>query len=138
MKKIIAILLCTLAVLCAASCTAKEELNGKPVAGTPGEDIVGKWKYSSNEDIRDVITEVLQDPNVYVDLYYEFYEDGTGKTYISTDDTVLEFSYEFDGEVLTIISKDGPFDTPCSLSEDGKVLSVYDEANDEYLDLKKQ
>ena len=137
MKKIISVILCIAAVLCFSAC-AKEEVKGKPVAGTPGGDIVGKWKYAPNEDIRDLVTEVLQDPNVYVDLYYEFYEDGTGKTYISTDDAVLEFQYEFDGKVLTIISKDGSFDTPCTLSEDGNILSVYDEANDEYLDLKKQ
>ena len=137
MKKIISVILCIAAVLCFSAC-AKEEIKGKPVAGTPGEDIVGKWKYAPNEDIRDLVTEVLQDPNVYVDLYYEFYEDGTGKTYISTDDAVLEFQYEFDGKVLTIISKDGSFDTPCTLSEDGNILSVYDEANDEYLDMKKQ
>ena len=133
MKKIIAIILCAAALLTFGACQRKNT-----VEGTPAEDIVGTWKYSPNEEIRDIVTDVLKDPNVYVDLFYEFYEDGTGKTYISTDNAVMKFEFEFDGETLTIISEDGSFDTPCTLSEDGKVLSVYDEANDEYLDMKKQ
>ncbi len=103
---------------------------------TPEEGIIGIWKYSPNEEYRDLITDAVTDPGVYVDLYYEFYSDGTGKTYLSTDDSVLEFEYEYDGETLVIKSANGSFDTPARL--DGDILSVYDVQSDEYLDMKRQ
>lgn len=130
MKKIIAFILSLLFVAGLCSCAKDAEHD------TPEEGIVGVWKYSPNEEYRDLITDALADPGVYVDLYYEFYEDGTGKTYLSTDDSVMEFEYEYDGETLVITSKDGSFDTPATL--DGDVLSVYDVQNDEYLDMKRQ
>jgi len=103
--------------------------------GKTPEGIVGVWKFSPNEEYREIITDAITDPRVYVDLYYEFYEDGTGKTYLSTDENVMEFTYVFDGEKLTITNSDGSFDTPVKLK--GDVLSVY--AGEEgYLDLKRQ
>ena len=130
MKKYIAIILSLLFVVGLCSCS------GKASYSSPREGIVGVWKYSPNEEYRDLITDALVDPGVYVDLYYEFYEDGTGKTYLSTDDGVMEFEYEYDGEILTIMSGSGSFDTPAIL--DGNILSVYDVQNDEYLDMKRQ
>lgn len=130
MKKIIAIILSLLFVAGLCSCGKKYAYD------TPEEGIVGVWKYSPNEEYRDLITDAVVDPGVYVDLYYEFYEDGTGKTYLSTDDAVMEFTYEYDGETLIITSNDGSFDTPARL--DGDILSVYDVQNEEYLDMKRQ
>ena len=66
----------------------------------PEEGIVGVWKYAHNEEYREYITEAITDPGAYVDLYYEFYEDGTGKTYLSTDDNEMTFTYTYDGETL--------------------------------------
>lgn len=128
--KRIAVIVLALALLFLASCS------GSAVAGTPAEKIVGKWCYTPNEDILDIVTQVINDPGVYVKLYYEFYEDGTGVTYLSTDDSKMEFTYSFDGETLTINGGDGSFDTRVKLS--GNVLSVYDEAVDKYLDMKRQ
>lgn len=100
------------------------------------EGIVGTWKYSPNEVVRDYITDMINDPGVYVDLYYEFYEDGTGVTYLSTDKTKVPLTYSFDGETLTITIGGETFDTPVKL--DGDVLSVYDVDAKEYLDMKRQ
>ena len=82
-----------------------------------------------------MITDAITDPGVYVDLYYEFYEDGTGKTYLSTDKDPMEFSYTYDGETLTITNSTGSFDTPATLK--GNVLSVF-AGNNEWWDLKRQ
>ncbi|MBQ2729347.1 MAG: hypothetical protein IJF69_01080 [Clostridia bacterium] len=130
MRKTAAIIIAVIFVLSLASCSSKVKYD------TPQEGIIGVWKYSPNEEIRDIITDAVTDPGVYVDLYYEFYEDGTGKTYLSTDDNEMTFTYTYDGETLTITSKSGSFDTPAKL--DGDILSVYDTGNDEYLDLKRQ
>ncbi len=129
MKKIFSLILVLLAVLSLTSCM--EFASDVP----PEEAIVGVWKYAHNEEYRDYITEAITDPGAYVDLYYEFYADGTGKTYLSTDDNEMEFTYTFDGETLTITNKDGSFDTPVKLK--GNVLSVY-AGDGEYLDLKRQ
>ena len=127
----VSVLLALAAVLCLVSCKGDSV-----VAGTPAEGLVGKWCYYPNEAVHDIITDVIVDPNVYVKLFYEFYEDGTGVTYLSTDDTKMEFTYSFDGETLTISGKDGTFDTPATLS--GNILSVYDLGTKEYRDLKKE
>ena len=129
MKRIIAVTLALFAVLSLCSCM--EFASDVP----PEEGIVGVWKYAHNEEYREVITEAITDPGAYVDLYYEFYADGTGKTYLSTDDNEMTFSYTYDGEILTITNKDGSFDTPAKLK--GDVLSVY-AGDNEYLDLKRQ
>ncbi len=129
MKKILSVILALIFVLSLASCAMKTTYD------TPAEGIVGVWKYSPNEELRDYITDAITDPGVFVDLFYEFYADGTGKTYLSTDDKVMEFTYIYDGEVLTITNSDGSFDTPAKL--DGDVLSVY-AGDGKYLDLKRQ
>jgi hypothetical protein len=129
MKKIIALILVLFSVLSLSSCV--EFASDVP----PEEGIVGVWKYAHNEEYREYITEAITDPGAYVDLYYEFYEDGTGKTYLSTDDNEMTFTYTYDGETLTITNKDGSFDTPAILK--GNVLSVY-AGDGEYLDLKRQ
>lgn len=129
MKRMITAVLACFLVISFASCAKKTTYD------TPQEGIVGVWKYAHNEEYREYITEAIKDPGAYVDLYYEFYADGTGKTYLSTDDNVMEFTYTYDGEILTITNSDGSFDTPARL--DGDVLSVF-AGNDEYLDLKRQ
>ena len=129
MKKIVCLALSLLFVLSLASCTEKVSYD------TPEEGIIGVWKYAYNEEAREYITEAITDPGVYVDLFYEFYADGTGKTYLSTDPDAMEFTYSYDGEVLTIYNSTGSFDTPAILK--GDILSVY-AGEDEYLDLKRQ
>ena len=129
MKKTVSIILVLLTVFSLSSCM--EFASDVP----PEEGIVGVWKYSPNEEYRDIITDAITDPGVYVDLYYEFYADGTGKTYLSTDDNVMEFTYSYDGETLRINGPDGSFDTLVRL--DGNTLSVYS-GKDGYLDLKRQ
>lgn len=129
MKRAVSAVIAIILMLSFASCKKA------PSYDTPEEGIVGVWKYSYNEEYREYVTDAITDPGVYVDLYYEFYEDGTGKTYLSTDENEMEFTYSYDGEVLTIINSSGSFDTPALL--DGDILSVY-AGNNEYLDLKRQ
>ena len=72
MKKIIsaaAAVCCLVCIFSLFSCGKKDVGEGS---------IVGKWKYSLNADIRDVLTEVMADTSVYDDVFYEFNEDGTG------------------------------------------------------------
>lgn len=128
MKKILSAVVLILIIFSAVSCGHSYD--------TPEEGIVGIWKYAYNGDIRDYITQVITDERLFVDLYYEFYDDGTGVTYLSTDDSKMEFTYIYDGETLTITSDDATFDTPAKL--DGDILSVYDSSKDEYLDLQRQ
>lgn len=129
MKKIIALILTVILSFGAVACSAP--------FSEPASGIVGVWKYSANDDyVLDLVTDVINDPNVYVAYFYEFYEDGTGKTYVSTDTDVLEFTYVFNGDSITITGKDGTFETPCKLN--GNILSIYDEVTGEYLDMKRQ
>lgn len=128
MKKIVSAIALVIILISAVSCAHSYD--------TPEEGIVGVWKYAYNGEIRDYITQLITDERLFVDLYYEFYEDGTGVTYLSTDKTKMEFTYIFDGETLTITNEDTTFDTPAKL--DGDTLSVYDSSKDEYLDLQRQ
>ena len=129
MKKIISLILISVFIFGAVSCSA-------PFSKTES-GIVGVWKYSVNDDyVLGLVTDVINDPNVYVSYFYEFYEDGTGKTYVSTDTDVIEFTYVFNGDSITITSKDGTFDTPCKLN--GNTLSIYDDITGEYVDMKRQ
>ena len=128
MKKIFSVILCLCAVFSLVACAKKS-------ASSEEDGIVGLWKHSYNEEYREIITEAITDPGVFVDIYYEFRADGTGKTYVSTDmENVMEFEYSFDGEKITIKASNGTFDTPAKLK--GNVLSVFD--GEDYRDFKRQ
>ncbi|MBE6714747.1 MAG: hypothetical protein E7575_05630 [Ruminococcaceae bacterium] len=133
---LLAVILAFSMVSCSDKSDSSKEKAGDHIA-SGYEGIVGKWMYSQNSEyVQNLVTDIINDPNVYVKLYYEFYADGTGKTYMSTDDYVQEFTYTYDGETLTITGKDGTFDTPAKLK--GDILSVYEEFSGEYLDMKRQ
>lgn len=130
MKRIISVFLCFIIAFSLVSCA-----KGTSSEGGDGKTIVGTWKYSHNEEFRDFITDAITDPGVFVDMYYIFNADGTGMTYLSTDpDDPMEFEYRFDGEKITIIAKNGTFDTPAKLK--GDILSVFD--GEKYQDFKRQ
>lgn len=116
-KPIIFMLALAAAVLSFAGCSK-----------SPQSEIVGKWKYSLNADIRDAITEVLVDPAVYTDFYYEFNEDGTGCTYSSADeDKPVDFTYTYDGKILTITMQGKSISTPCDVEENSMTITEYGE-----------
>ena len=76
-------------LFCMASCSKTSEYDPSVIVGT--------WKFEQNGSIRELITEIIDDSSVYTDIYYEFYEDGTGCTYSTMFDDKIEFSYEYDG-----------------------------------------
>lgn len=125
MKKI----LCTSAALCVAALLV---LTSCSKAG--GGDIVGKWKYSLNSEIRDLLTEVIADSAVYSDIYYEFRSDGTGCTYSTNDSEPMNFTYTFDGTTLHIDSDNGSFDTACTVN--GDIMTVTE--NGDRVDFRRQ
>ena len=120
MKKIICFLFAVILSFSLVSCGEKAE---------DGESLAGLWKYELNGDVRELITDVIVDENIYVDIYYLFCEDGTGKTYTSDGSFETEFTYTVSGNVMTITSEGGSFDQEFKLS--GDKLTVHDDEKDE-------
>lgn len=113
MKRFISVLLlCVFAALAFTACADN----------SASKAIVGKWKYSLNDNLRDVITDVIEDERVYVDIYYEFNEDGTGAYYSSIDTDKQIFEYEYDGAILTLTMGNNSFDTSCVI--EGNEMTV--------------
>ena len=112
MKKIIsaaAAVCCLVCIFSLFSCGKKDVGEGS---------IVGKWKYSLNADIRDVLTEVMSDTSVYDDVFYEFNEDGTGCTYTKNNPKKMKFTYTFDGSTIHIINEYAEFDVSAKVKDD--------------------
>lgn len=122
MKKIIS----AAAAVCCLICIFTLFSCGKKEAAENGS-IVGKWKYSLNADIRDVLTEVMADTSVYDDVFYEFNEDGTGSTYTKNNPEKMEFTYTFDGSKIHIINEYAEFDVSAELN--GDTLTVTENDN---------
>ena len=129
MKKFSAQIALILAAVCLFSCGGKAPAdNGLSLAGT--------WKYELNSEYRDIITEVIVDERVYVDIYYIFNEDGTGRTYASDGSFDRSFTYTFKNSVITITSDGYSFDQPCKLSAD--TLIIHDDEKNEDVKFIKQ
>lgn len=91
----------------------------------PEEAIVGKWKYSLNENIREALTKVLDDERAYIDVFYEFNSDKTGCSYSSVGDKIsdkMDFTYEIDGEALSMKTEQGAFTVSCSIKGDSMTI----------------
>ena len=73
-------------------------------------------------DVRELLTGVVNDERVLVDVYYEFNEDGTGSTYSSFDDNSQSFTYVYDGETLTLTMGQNSFDTSCTIDGDSMTI----------------
>ena len=115
MKRIISVfILCILTASLFTACAGSDV--------PPEEAIVGKWKYSLNEDVRELLTGVVNDERVLVDVYYEFNEDGTGSTYSSFDDNSQSFTYVYDGETLSLTMGQNSFDTSCTIDGDSMTI----------------
>lgn len=93
------------------------------------ENIVGLWKYSLNEQYRDIITGVIDDERAFVDIYYQFNEDGTGRTYASDGSYDRDFTYVYSKGVITITSAGYSFDQSCVLTD--TTLTIHDTEEDE-------
>ena len=112
MKKLIS----AAAAVCCLVCMFSLFSCGKKDVGD--NSIVGKWKYSLNADIRDVLTEVMADTSVYDDVFYEFNEDGTGSTYTKNNPEKMKFTYTFDGSTIHIINEYAEFDVSANVKDD--------------------
>ena len=128
MKKIIS----AAAAVCCLICMLSLFACGKKDVGD--SSIVGKWKYSLNADIRDVLTEVMADTSVYDDVFYEFNENGTGSTYTKNNPEKMEFTYTFDGSKIHIINEYAEFDVSAKL--DGDTLAITE--NDNTVEFERQ
>lgn len=95
---------------------------------------MGKWKYSLNSDIRDVLTEVMADTSVYDDVFYEFNEDGTGCTYTKNNPEKMEFTYTFDGSNIHIVNGYAEFDVSAKIK--GDTLKITE--NDNTVEFERQ
>lgn len=91
-------------------------------------DLWGLWKYELNGKYREVITEVIADERVYVDIYYQFNEDGTGRTYASDGSFDREFTYTFSDDTITITSSGYSFEQKCKLTP--STLTIRDESGE--------
>ena len=90
------ILIVTILIVSLFSCTENKETS-----------IVGTWEYSNHSELKDFLTDVFEDSYFYK-VYYQFDEDGTGKTWLETSaDFKAEFTYTFDGKVLAVTLQDG-------------------------------
>ena len=127
MKKLLCAVLTALMVFSLFACAEKSSGN---------HSIVGTWKYSLNEKYRDVITDVILDSRVYVDIYYTFNEDGTGRSYASDNSFDREFTYVFNGDVITITSDGYSFDQKCVLTD--TTLTIHDDNKGDDVVFKKQ
>ena len=103
---------------------------------TTGDDLVGLWKYELNGKYREVITEVIVDERVYVDIYYQFNEDGTGRSFASDGSFDREFTYRYSDGVITITSDGYSFDQKCTLRKD--TLTVRDDETGEDVVFERQ
>ena len=137
-NRIFCVLLALLCVFCLFSCSDGKKQAADADGDTVSDSIsiVGTWKYSLNEGVRDVITEVIVDSRVYVDIYYVFNEDGTGKTYASDNSFNRSFTYEYSEGVISITSDGYTFDQKCSLS--GNSLTVHDDEKNDDIVFQKQ
>jgi hypothetical protein len=89
MKRIISAIIACVILLSVCSCT-------------PTISIVGTWEYDNNYGLKDLVSDQIDDAYFYK-VYYQFNEDGTGKTWTSySPDYKAEFTYEFDGYKLTV------------------------------------
>jgi len=83
-------------MLTIASCAEKEP-----------PSIVGTWEYSNHSELKDYLTDQLDD-SFFFKVYYQFDEDGSGCSWTeSYPDNKLTFTYTFDGETLAVTLYDG-------------------------------
>lgn len=95
------------------------------------KDIVGVWMYPNYSEIKDYVTDVITE-DIFYKVYYEFYEDGTGCTYIEgreSDPIRLAYSYEADKDLLTFTFENGN-KVSVSCVVDGDTMKVVEDENE--------
>ncbi len=111
MKRFISLITIIMLVFALVSCSGKTGSNKKSIVGT--------WEYSNHTELKEFLTDIFEDSYFYK-VYYQFDEDGTGKTWLETSsDYKAEFTYTFDGRTLTVTLQDGSVqELECKLSGD--------------------
>ena len=117
MKRLICIVLAFLFVSSLCSCTTEDVNNNASIVGT--------WEYSNHTELKEYLTDIFEDSYFYK-VYYQFDEDGTGRTWLETSaDFKAEFTYTFDGKILSVTLYDGTVQKlDCNL--DGNKFTVSD------------
>lgn len=118
-KKAVSLISAVVIVFSLVSCSPKSK---------DPSDIVGTWKYEMNGNHRDVVTEVIVDERVYVDIYYVFNADGTGETHDSLTKTPHEFTYEFTGDKIIMTEGGETFEVECALVGDSLTITEMGES----------
>ena len=114
MKKLICIVFTLLFVCSLCSCTTEDN----------NSSIVGTWEYSNHSELKEYLTDVFDDSYFYK-VYYQFNEDGTGKTWLETSaDFKADFTYSYDGNTLSVTLYDGTIqELDCELNGDRFTVS---------------
>ena len=69
--------------------------------------IVGTWEYSNHSELKDYLTDQLDD-SFFFKVYYQFNEDGTGNTWTkSYPHNKLSVTYTFDEDTLSVTLDNG-------------------------------
>ena len=118
MKKYICLACLILVMLSVLSCsneTADESEN---------TSIVGTWEYSNHSELKEYLTDIF-DESYFYKVYYQFDEDGTGRTWLETSaDFKAEFTYSYDGKILAVTLQNGTVqELECSLDNDRFIVS---------------
>ena len=120
MKRLISILLATVLLFSFTACSKKSEKN-----------IVGVWMYPNYTEFKDYVTDIITE-DIFYKVYYEFYEDGTGCTYIEgEEDNPVRIVYNYDSEkdILSFTFQNGN-KVSVSCVVDGDTMTVTEGENE--------
>ena len=98
MKRLISLLLAVVFAISLSSCSKNTE-----------KSIVGQWMYPNYSEFKEYVTDVIQE-DIFYKVYYEFYEDGTGCTYIEgyeNNPARIVYKYDPAKDILTFTYENG-------------------------------
>ena len=120
MKKFISILLAAVLLFSFTACSKKSEKN-----------IVGVWMYPNYSEFKDYVTDIITE-DIFYKVYYEFYEDGTGCTYIEGEENNpirIVYSYDSENDMLSFTFQNGN-KVSVSCVVDGDTMTVTEGENE--------
>lgn len=120
MKKVLALLLAAVLLFSFAGCSKKVDKN-----------IVGVWMYPNYSEFKDYVSDIITE-DIFYKVYYEFYEDGTGCTYIEgheNDPVRIVYNYDPSNDILTFTFENGN-KVSVSCVVDGDTMKVTEGEND--------
>ncbi len=120
MKKFVSLILAFIFVLSLCACSKNTE-----------ESIIGKWMYPNYSEFAEYVTDVIEE-DIFYKVYYEFYGDGTGCTYIEGQENnpVMIKAYKYDpaNDTLTFTYDNGN-EVSVSCTIDGDEMYIIEGEN---------